>query len=69
MKRRALGRILQSHNERKETNIARILFVKMGPSWFTDMGGLTVLIHRKHRMERFHLDADQAFRLPKSHCL
>lgn len=69
MKRRALGRILQSHNERKETNIARILFVKMDPSWFADLGGLTVLINRKHRMERFHLDADQASRLPKSHCL
>lgn len=69
MKRRALGRILQSHNERKETNIARILFVKMGPSWFADLGGLTVLIHRKRRMERFHLDVDQASRLLKSHCL
>lgn len=46
-KRRALVRILQSHNEREETNIARILFVKIVPNWFADLGGLIVLIARQ----------------------
>lgn len=68
MKRRALVRILQSHNERKETSISRISFVKMSPNWLADLGGLSVLIHSKLRMVRFHLDADQASRLPQGRC-
>lgn len=50
MKRRAVVRILQSHNEREESNIARILFVKIVPSWSANLGGLIVLIHGKRRM-------------------